>query len=169
MQKRVTIIGKEGFLVLMWDVATGKEVRRFEGLKDNIKSVAFSPDGKTLAAGSRDGRIALWDSATGKELLYIEAHPNHGDAEFNASPCIAFSPDGKTLATASTDKTIRLWDPATAKKLGQLESSDGGFHSLAFTPDGKKLISGSADTTVLIWDLVNPVKQPGKPKVILLR
>jgi WD40 repeat protein len=168
LQKRVTITGKEGFLVLLWDVASGKELRRFAGLKDGIKSVAFSPDGKTLAAASRDGRIVLWEAATGKELLHIVAHPNHTDATFACSPCLAFSPDGKKLASGSTDRTIRLWDVANAKELAKFEG-DGGFDALAFRRDGKTLISGSADTTVLVWDLLNPVKQPGKPNVILIR
>jgi len=63
----VEMTAKQGNLVLLWDTTTGQEIRRFAGLKDKIKSVAFSPDARTLAAGSRDGRIALWDVATGKE------------------------------------------------------------------------------------------------------
>jgi WD40 repeat protein len=148
----VEMTAKQGYLVLLWDVATGKEVRRFAGLKDNIKSVAFSPDGRILAAASRDGRIALWEASTGKEVLYIMAHPNPDDAAFSTSPCVAFSPDGKTLVSASTDKTIRLWDVATAKELRQFQAPDGGFHAVAFAPDGKALVSGSSDSTVVVWD-----------------
>jgi WD40 repeat protein len=168
LQKRVTITGKEGFLVLLWDVASGKEARRFSGLKDQIKTVAFAPDGKTLAAASRDGRIVLWEAATGKELLHILAHPNHADAPFAAAPCLAFSPDGKKLASAGTDRTIRVWDVTNAKELAKFEG-DGAIHALAFGRDGKTLISGSADTTVLVWDLTRPVKAAGKPNVILIR
>jgi WD40 repeat protein len=168
LQKRVTITGKEGFYVLLWDTATGKELRRFGGLKDNIKAVAFSPDGKTVAATSRDGRIALWEAATGKELLHILAHPDHTDSPFACSPCLAFAPDGKRLASGSTDGTVRLWDAGTAKELGRFQA-DGGFHALAFGPGGRTLLSASADTTVTVWDLVNPVRQPKKPGVILIR
>jgi WD40 repeat protein len=168
LQKRVTITGKEGFFVLLWDVATGKEVRRLGGLTDNIKAVAFSPDGKTVAATSRDGRIALWDTATGKDVLYILAHPRHTDATFTCSPALAFAPDGKTLASAGTDHAIRLWDRATAKELGRFQG-DGGFYALAFGRDGKTLISGSADTTVTVWDILHPSRPTRRPDVIFLR
>jgi WD40 repeat protein/beta-lactamase regulating signal transducer with metallopeptidase domain len=162
LQKRVTVIGKEGFFVLLWDAATGKEVRRFGGLSDKIKSVAFSPDGKTLAAANKDGKICLWDASSGKELLYITAHPKHADNPHAATPSLAFSPDGKTLASASTDKTIRLFDVATAKETSQLQAPDSAFYSLAFGRDGKTLVTGSGDTAVLIWDLALPRKAPDK-------
>jgi WD40 repeat protein len=168
LQKRVTITGKEGFFVLLWDVTTGKELRRFGGLKDKIKAVAFAHDGKALAATSRDGRIALWETATGKELLHILAHPDHTDAPFACTPCLAFSPDGKRLASGSTDGTVRLWDAATAKEVARYQG-EGGFHALAFGEGGRTLLTASADTTVTVWDLVNPVRQPKKPGVILIR
>jgi WD40 repeat protein len=166
----VLMTRKEGYRVLLWDMATGKEARRFAGLSDKIKSVAFSPDGKTLAAASRDGRIALWQTGTGKDLLYIMAHPKHTDAGSGPSPCVAFAPDGKTLASASTDRTIRLWDVATARERGRFETPDGGFTALAFTPDGKALVSGSSDGTVLVWDVktAGQGKPKGQPNVILI-
>jgi WD40 repeat protein len=167
LQKRVTIVGKAGFFVLLWDTDTGKEIRRFGGLKDNVKSVVFSPDGKTLAAASRDGRIALWETATAKELLHILAHPNHKDASFACAPSVAFSPDGKTLASAGTDRTVRLWDPVTARELARYQA-DAECYCVAFGQSGKTLLSGGADTAVIVWDLVHPVKERGKPNVIIL-
>jgi len=177
LQGRVTVKGREGYFVLMWDVETGKEVHRFAGLKDNIKSVAFSPDGKTLAASSRDGRLVLWDAATGKERLHIMAHPvvgattptAHLGGAFAAAPALCFSPDGKTLVSASPDKTIRLWDTVTAKEVGRFQSPDGGFTALALTRDGSKLISASSDSTVVVWDVKqagNVPKLQGRPPVI---
>jgi WD40 repeat protein len=161
---------KEGYLVLLWDMATGKEARRFAGLRDKIKSVAFAPDGKILAAASRDGRIAFWETDTGKDLLYIMAHPKHSDVAHTSSPSVAFAPDGKTLASASTDKTIRLWDVATAKERGRFQTPDVGFTTLAFAPDGKTVVSGSADSTVLVWDVkaADAGKPKGQPNVILI-
>ncbi|OAI46947.1 hypothetical protein AYO44_01860 [Planctomycetaceae bacterium SCGC AG-212-F19] len=169
LQKRVTITGKEGFLVLLWDATTGKEIRRFAGLKDNVKAIAFSPDGAKLAGSSRDGKICLWDAATGKELLFIEAHPGHVDATFSCTPAIAFAPDGKTLASVGTDKRIRVWDATTGKEIAKLHAPDNSLLCLAYTPDGKKLVTGSADTTVLIWDIVNPVKPAAERAPIILR
>jgi WD40 repeat protein len=168
LQRRVTITGKRGFFVLQWDVASSKEIHRFGGLTDNIKSLAFSPDGKILAAASRDGRIALWEAATGRELLYIMAHPNHTDAAFTCSPSLAFSPDGKTLASASTDRTVRLWDVTTAKERARIQG-DAAFYAVGFGRGGKTLLTGGADTAVMVWDLEHPAKPPAKPHTIILR
>jgi WD40 repeat protein len=151
---------KEGNYVMQWEVESGKEVRKFGGLKDTLRSLAYSPDGKLVAAASKDGKICIWDAATGKERLYIVAHPGHADATFSSSPHLAFSPDSKTLASASTDHTVRLWDVNNAKEIGQFRAPDSSFTSIVFTKDGKHLISGSADTGVLIWDVSLAPKLP---------
>lgn len=161
---------KEGYFVLLWDVQTGKEIRRFGGLRDKVRSVAFSPDGKVLAAASRDGKVCLWDSATAKPRLFITAHPKHVDAAFAASPCVAFAPDGQTLVTASTDRTLRVWDIRTGQELRVYSAPDSGFAALALTPDGKTAITGSPDTAALIWDLTAiPPAPPAGPHVITLQ
>lgn len=165
----VSMSRKEGYLVLAWDVATGKEVRKYGGLNDKIKSLAYSPDGTLLAAASKDGRVCLWDAATGEEKLHILAHAQHKDAAHSTSPGVAFLPDGKSLATASTDRTIRVWDVRTAKERGRLHS-DGPCHTLAVARDGKTLVTGSSDTTLLVWDLTRPlgVQPNGQPGVITI-
>jgi WD40 repeat protein len=167
----IEVTRKEGNAILLWNTATGKEVRRFTGLGDKLKSVAFAPDGRTLAAAASDGRIALWDVATGTDRLYIGAHPNGPSAEFSPAPGVVFAPDGKTLASAGTDGTIRLWDTRTAKELGQLAALDTEFRCLALSTDGKLLITGSADGSVLVWDWAEagkPRKQD-RPNVIFIR
>ena len=155
---------KEGYYVLQWDVSTGKEVRKLAGLTDKIRSLAYSPDSKLVAAASKDGKICVWDAETGADRLHFLAHPGHADAAFSASPCLAFAPDSKTLASASTDRTIRLWDVATARETGQFRAPDSPFHSITFSKDGKTLISGSGDTGVLIWDVSAAGNPPAKDK-----
>ena len=122
------------------------------GQKGNVRSVAFSPDGKTIAGGIGDETIRLWDAATGKPL----GEPLRGHESSVSS--VAFSPDGTTLASGSHDKTIRLWDAATGKPLGEpLRGHWSNVYSLALSPDGKMLASGGL-SEIRLWDAAT-----GKP------
>ena len=68
-----------------------------------VVSVAFSPDGRTMASGSGDKTVKLWDVQSRAELATLKGH---GDAVWS----VAFSPDGRTVASGSGDKTVKLWD-----------------------------------------------------------
>src|SRR3954464_9219891 len=80
-----------------------------DGHEDFVRSVAFSPDGKTLVSGSDDRTVKLWDVATGKENATLKGHKA-------SVRCVAYSPDGKTVASGSDDGTIRLWDATSGKE-----------------------------------------------------
>ena len=116
----------------------------FTGHTTEIFHVAFSPDGKSLAAGSMGKTIKLWDIATGKELHTLKGHSRYVSS-------VAFAPDGKSLASASPDKTIKLWDTGTGKELLTLEGHSKGVSSVAFSADGKYLASGSLDKIIKLW------------------
>ncbi len=112
-----------------------------------VYSVAFSPDGKTLASGSFDGTVRLWDATTGHQT----GNPLTGHT--GAVRSVAFSPDGKTLASGG-DGVVRLWDVTTGHQTGNpLTGHTGAVESVAFSPDGKTLASGSFDGTVRLWDV----------------
>jgi len=72
------------------------------GHRELVVSVAWSPDGKSLATASADRTAKVWDVATGRELLTLAGH-----TDFVRS--VAWSPDGRRLATVSADRTARVW------------------------------------------------------------
>src|SRR5262249_15392649 len=117
----------------LWDVETGKELRRFAAGEGRLTALAFSPDGATLAGGGfSDTRFLLGQAATGRELQSL---PGLG----RETHSVAFSPDGKTLAVA--DDCLYLYDPGTGKERLRIEHQARG---LAFSPDGSVLIGAVA-------------------------
>ena len=126
------------------------------GHTDKVRSVAFSPDGQTLASASWDNTIILWDVTTGQPIG--QPLTDHRDMVQS----VAFSPDGKMLASASKDNTIILWDVATGQPLGQpLTGHTTWVFSVAFSPDGQTLASGEEDGTIILWDIAT--RQPLDP------
>ncbi|PLZ26589.1 hypothetical protein CBP10_20910 [Fischerella thermalis WC558] len=125
------------------------ELNRLEGHNDIIWGIAFSPDGKLLASGSRDRTVKLW-RPNGTLLQTLDAHSD-------AITGISFSPDGKTLASTSRDKTVKIWhlNPTTGKFDPQadkiLQGHRDWIFSVAFSPDGKLLATSSKDRTVKLW------------------
>jgi hypothetical protein len=111
-----------------------------------ISSVAFSPNGKILAATTAEGQIRLWQAMDGQPLLTWEGHTNWAWS-------VAFSPDGQTLASGSADQTVRLWDVYTGQSLKTLSGHTNLVYSVAFSPDGRLLASGSVDETIKLWDV----------------
>ncbi len=90
-------------IVRLWDVQTGRELRKFIGHTDNVWTASFSPDGRTIATASADGTVRLWDTQTGQELRRLVGHTAGVEN-------VVFSPDGKYLLSASDDGTALLWD-----------------------------------------------------------
>ena len=168
---RHVLTGSSDGTVRLWDAATGQQIRSFEGqagdatadpMNDKnlrwemdrdmlqmerraITSVAFSPDGSSILAGSRDGLARLWDANSGKEIRSFAGHTEMVNS-------VAFSPDGHLVVTASSDKTARLWDAASGKEIRIFIGHRGAVNSVAFSPDGRSFATGSSDKTVRLWN-----------------
>ncbi|MCY1083088.1 phosphorylase family protein [Archangium lansingense] len=138
-------VGHSDGSVRLWDVRTGRELRRLQGHSCPVTSVAFSPDGQWLASGSEDMTVRLWDVYTGGERDCLRGHSSNVTS-------VAFSPNGQWLASGSSDQTVRQWDVRTGSQLHRLQGHSFNVTSIAYSPDGRWLASGSYDYTVRLWD-----------------
>lgn len=132
--------------VRLWEVASGRCLQTLTH-EATVISVAWSPDGATLAVGNGAGdtKVHLWDATTGKPIRPLAGHGGRVQG-------VAWSPDGKTLASGSDDQTVRLWDAASGRLLRELKGHSHWTYDLVWSPDGRRLCSGSWDRTVRLWD-----------------
>jgi len=114
-------------------------------------NVAFSPDGKRIAAIAQPG-VKVWNAQTGDELFTVKAPAGSPAAFVSQARNVAFSPDGKRLACPYGDKTVKMWDAQTGEELLTLKGHSDRVYCIAFSADGKRLASGSDDKTVRVWD-----------------
>ena len=141
----------------LWDIVT-RNVTNLPGHTGAVTSLAFSPNGKTLAVVDSWNKVRLWNVASQTEIDVLE----HLDTVYT----LAFSPDGSTLAlglygstdsggwsAAPKDKSIRLWDVASRTETASLQGHGEIVYSVAFSPDGSRLASGSKDNTVRLWNV----------------
>ena len=130
--------------IWIYDAQTGEALDLLTGHTWDVTSVAFSPDGQTLASGSYDATIRLWDANTGRNIHTLTGHTDWVRS-------VAFAPDGQTLASGSDD-TIRLWDAHTGRNIRTLTGHTANVSSVAFSPDANTIASGSSDDTIRLWD-----------------
>jgi WD40 repeat protein len=127
-----------------WAAALGNHV-------DQVRAVAFSPDGRRLAAAGgpsgRFGELAIWnmEASPPKAIATVRGHTD-------AILGLAFSPDGATIATTSYDKTIKLWDAANGSELGTLKEHSDAVYAVAFVSN-TQLVSAAGDRTLKVWDV----------------
>jgi sugar lactone lactonase YvrE len=138
-------------VIRLWNVATGKLIATFaDPSSQGALSLVFSPDGKTLAVGDRDGAAYLWNVATGKLI-----HAALIDPSSRGINEVAFSPDGTTLAVSDVNGCIYLWNVATGKLITTLvDPSSQGVDAAVFSPDGKTLAAADDNGHIYLWNAV---------------
>ena len=147
--------------IYLWDVMTGELRQELTGHTDDVPSISFSPDGKTLASASDDSTICLWDAMTGERR-----HTLIGYASWISS--VSFSPDGKTLASGGLDEqpgannTVYLWDAESGKHRHTLTTGTHLVLSVLFSPDGQTLAIAGIDGTFSLWKVPPTSPQPGE-------
>ena len=140
--------GSEDKTIRLWNTHTGALLRALEVKTGAVASIAFSPDGLTVASGGNDGTISLWNVRTGQVLHVLEGHPT-GVVE-----SIFFSSDGFTVASGGNDGTIRFWDARTGEALPifHIEVSRHVDSGTGFSPDGGMFARGDGSLIITLWD-----------------
>jgi len=140
--------------VCIWNFLDGTKVLTFAGSRKwwfdygDGRAIAFSPDGRLLAAGGRsdwsgyDPELHLFDSSSGDLIFDLERHQSQISS-------VAFNKDGNLLASASMDDTVRLWDVQTGEQLAVLDIP--GASSVGFSPDGTLLATAGWGDVLRLW------------------
>lgn len=136
-------------IVRIWDLRTGRVVRRVAPHKEPISAIVLSPDGKLLASGGWDSTVHVWDLAADRELHALTGHTKWVSS-------LAFSGDGKRLLSGGLDATIRLWDVDAGKALAVV-STGAAVDSVALSSDGRLAVC-DGERDVAVWDLATKTR-----------
>ncbi len=147
----------------LWDLATGKELRRYDLGHNVVWTLALSPDGKTLAGLPGGTTVRLIDMASGNDFLPLEGHRNNVRSTF-------LTPDNRTAITAAAgERAVVVWNLETGQEQHRLEGHDGIVAGLIAAGDGRMLYSlGYEDRSIVVWDLLTrkPLRRLEQPRAL---
>jgi len=132
-------------VVKLWDLASTQETGTLDASGGPI---AFSADGRLLAACGKNSSLKLWSLADRRELPLLKSHEN-------SVRSLTFSPTAGTLASASEDGSIKLWNPVSPQPLATFSGPWFDCWAVTFSPDGKVLATGWSDQTIKLWDIAS--------------
>jgi WD40 repeat protein len=150
---KLLAMASSGGAIHLWEVPSGKELRRLVHPDPTVVCLAFSPDGRFLAAAGFYGDILLWDPTTGKEVRRL------GDQQFLAAS-VVFSSDAKTLAAGGFGRCARLFAVATGREVRRFETGTEHAVAVAFSPDGKVLVADDGAGGFFCWDTASGTRIP---------
>ena len=146
---------KDKFTLRLWDVETGRALNSLT-FGQRVHSVAFSPDGKLIAAGFHNGGVKTWDASLTRELSswpgsQLRSNPVHS---------VAFSPDSRVLAATFDDGYLYAWEAGTVPAFASFRAHAGRVNSVAFSPDGKTLATAGFEKSkpgnvVRVWSALS--------------
>lgn len=136
--------------IILWDLASGAELRRMVGHGNWVTELAFIPNSRsnfgmlTAVSGDPHGNFFLWDIEDGIIIRKF--------VDYRGISSIAISPDGKTMLSSSDGNTLIIWDLLSGMRVRTLDGHTRGVTSTAYSPDGKTILTGSMDNTLILWD-----------------
>jgi serine/threonine protein kinase/WD40 repeat protein len=140
--------------IAFWELATGKELKRLDGLADSITSIALSGDGSRALVGGYSGNVLLWDVDGWREIKRIATAPRLWS--------VGFSPDESRLVTASgyaltsdgkiEKGCIQLWNLSDGQELQRMEGHEQGVWKAVFSPSGNQIATAGNDRTIRLWN-----------------
>jgi len=155
---RMAASGSRDHTIKLWEVESGKLVRKLEGHAGDVKAVAFSADGKRVVSGGGDRNVArldpkaendcsvrVWDVDSGRQVLRLEGH--------SVEVCsVAFSPDGTRIASGGADRVCIVWDAVAGREIARTPRQAGRVERVAFSPDERGVLTGTDDGELTLWD-----------------
>jgi eukaryotic-like serine/threonine-protein kinase len=134
-------------MVRVWYLASGKELRSWGPVAQDIGCLAVSPLADQVLTG-QGVSVRIWDGATGRERGRLNGHSD-------AVRALSISADGRLILTGGDDRMLRLWDLASGREVGRLVGHRGRITSAALSPDGQLAVSGDRDQSLRLWDVAS--------------
>merc|ERR1719265_1528269 len=140
------VTGSADETAIIWELSTGKMLKRLEGHSGIVFAANFSPNNDYVVTGSKDKKAIIWELGTGKILKTLEGHSDTVKAA-------NFSPNNDYVVTGSFDEKAIIWKVSTGKMLKTLEGHSEGVMAANFSPNNDYVVTGSCDWTAKVWEL----------------